>query len=410
MKNLTNLERMRLNSKLKVTTVLAVKLTSTKNILPYEYYSLPFCKPKGKILYKPENLGEIIRGDRIVSTPYKVKQLASVLLFLLFGENTIVLFRNQSQLLIDRIREDYRVHLLADSLPCATRVENADANALRYSFGYKLGFIEDDKVSTVASCIPLFLDSNKIIWSYSVEWKLSDVQWSNRWDHYLKMTNSGIHWFNIINSFGLVLFFLCFIGLVIIRIVRRDIANYNKLDESDEVLEETGWKLIHGDVFRPPYWPKLFVSMVGTGIQIFGMSLIIIVFAMFGMLSPSSRGLMMTTSLFLYCFMGLFSGYFSGRLFKTFRGVHWKKTAFQTALLFPGFLFTVGLFLNGFVWHESSSGALPFTTFVALLSMLLGIDVPLVFIGFRFGYRKQMFPRQSCNLFYFRRLRPLSLF
>ena len=36
----------------------AVKLTSTKTQLPYEYYFLPFCVPKEGIIYKTENLGE----------------------------------------------------------------------------------------------------------------------------------------------------------------------------------------------------------------------------------------------------------------------------------------------------------------------------------------------------------------
>lgn len=34
-------------------------------------------------------------------------------------------------------------------------------------------------------------------------------------------------------------------------------------------MEETGWKLVHGDVFRPPRNPRLFVSLIGAGIQIF---------------------------------------------------------------------------------------------------------------------------------------------
>lgn len=50
-------------------------MTSVKRQLPYDYYALPFCKPQdGKLHYKPENLGEILRGDRIVNTPYEVGQ------------------------------------------------------------------------------------------------------------------------------------------------------------------------------------------------------------------------------------------------------------------------------------------------------------------------------------------------
>lgn len=44
--------------------VKAVKMTSIHTQLPYEYYSLPFCRPKKEIVYKSENLGEVLRGDR----------------------------------------------------------------------------------------------------------------------------------------------------------------------------------------------------------------------------------------------------------------------------------------------------------------------------------------------------------
>ena len=44
----------------------------------------------------------------------------------------------------------------------------------------------------------------------------------------------------------------------------------------EEVLEETGWKLVHGDVFRPPSYPIVLVACLGSGIQIFCMVLIVI--------------------------------------------------------------------------------------------------------------------------------------
>jgi len=47
------------------------KLTSIKTQLPYSFYSLPFCRPK-KILDSAENLGEVLRGDRIENSPYEV--------------------------------------------------------------------------------------------------------------------------------------------------------------------------------------------------------------------------------------------------------------------------------------------------------------------------------------------------
>lgn len=44
----------------------------------------------------------------------------------------------------------------------------------------------------------------------------------------------------------------------------------------DETLEETGWKLVHGDVFRPPQRPKLLVALIGSGIQLFCVTFIVI--------------------------------------------------------------------------------------------------------------------------------------
>ena len=41
-------------------------------------------------------------------------------------------------------------------------------------------------------------------------------------------------------------------------------------------MEESGWKLVHGDVFRPPKAKQLLAALVGTGIQIFAMAVITI--------------------------------------------------------------------------------------------------------------------------------------
>jgi transmembrane 9 superfamily protein 2/4 len=51
--------------------LLVTKLTSTKTQMPYDYYSLPYCKPKALGLQK-ENLGQVVSGDRIENSVYKV--------------------------------------------------------------------------------------------------------------------------------------------------------------------------------------------------------------------------------------------------------------------------------------------------------------------------------------------------
>ena len=42
----------------------------------------------------------------------------------------------------------------------------------------------------------------------------------------------------------------------------------------EDAQEEFGWKLVHGDVFRPPRKGMLLSVMAGTGTQIFFMTLI----------------------------------------------------------------------------------------------------------------------------------------
>lgn len=124
---------------------------------------------------------------------------------------------------------------------------------------------------------------------------------------------------------------------------------------------------------------------------------------MLGMLSPASRGALMTSGIFLYVFMGLIAGYFSARLYKTMKGREWKKGAFLTATLYPGIVFGTCFFLNFFIWDKHSSGAVPFSTMIWLLCLWFGISVPLVYLGYYFGYRKHpyqhpvrtnMIPRQ----------------
>lgn len=60
-----------------VVDVKAVKMTSTRQFLPFEYYSLPFCRPE-KLVYRKENLGEVLRGDRITNTPYAIRMNENV--------------------------------------------------------------------------------------------------------------------------------------------------------------------------------------------------------------------------------------------------------------------------------------------------------------------------------------------
>jgi len=421
--------------------VKAVKMTSIHTQLPYEYYSLPFCRPKNGIAgihYKSENLGEVLRGDRIVNTPYEVHMAENVKCTLLCHKPGEPMHWTQadSQIVSDRIQHHYRVHLLVDNLPAATLVKTSDTGDVQYEHGYRLGNVVGDK-SFINNHLKLTLfyhnptpevyrvvgfrveaksihsddlkfeqqgcsfpakpraqlvdgkSGTLLYFTYEVEWQPSHISWASRWDTYLAMNDVQIHWFSIINSLVVIFFLSGILTMIMVRTLRKDIARYNADECMDEAIEETGWKLVHGDVFRPPRNTRLFAATIGSGIQIFFMALITIFFAMLGMLSPASRGALMTVAIILYMNMGLIAGYFSARLYKTMKGREWKRAAFLTATLYPGMLAGTCFFLNFFIWGKASSGAVPFSAMLKLLSMWFCISLPLVYLGYYFGYRKQ---------------------
>ncbi|GAU91034.1 hypothetical protein RvY_03364-2 [Ramazzottius varieornatus] len=234
-------------------------------------------------------------------------------------------------------------------------------------------------------------DKFALNFTYSVRFvENKEVRWSSRWDYILDaQPQSKIQWFSILNSLVIVLFLSGMIALILVRTLRRDIARYNQLENSDDAQEEYGWKLIHGDVFRAPHKGMLLSVFVGSGTQVLIMTLVTLVFACFGFLSPANRGALMTCAMFVYVCLGTPAGYVSSRLYKMMGGDRWKANVLLTALFCPGIVFTLFFTLNIVLWAEGSSAAVPFTTLLALLGLWFGISVPLTFLGAYFGFKRR---------------------
>ncbi|XP_057506326.1 transmembrane 9 superfamily member 7-like [Actinidia eriantha] len=422
------------------------KLSSTKTQLPYDYYFLNYCAPP-KIMNVAENLGEVLRGDRIENSVYTFKMREEEFCKVACRVN---LDAASAKNFKEKIDDDYRVNMILDNLPVAVLWERGQRKVF-YERGFRVGvkgksagsnneryFIHnhlsfkvmyhndpetnfarivgfevtansinheyktwDDKNTQLLTCnrktktiirpttVPQEIDSDKeVVFTYDVYFESSDIKWASRWDTYLLMNDDQIHWFSIINSLMIVLFLSAMVAMIMIRTVYRDITKYNQLETEDEVREDTGWKLVYGDVFRPPNNSRLLCVYVGTGIQIFGMTLVTMIFAMLGFLSPSNRGGLMTATVLLWVFMGLFAGYSSARLYKMFKGTEWKRIALKTAFMFPSILFSIFFVLNALIWGEMSSGAVPFGTMFALVLLWFGISVPLVFLGSFLGSKQ----------------------
>ena len=241
-------------------------------------------------------------------------------------------------------------------------------------------------------------EGEEVVFTYDVRFVASDIRWAVRWDTYLRMGDGQIHWFSIVNSVMIVLFLSGMVAMILARTLRRDIAAYNALEAAAALedggagaggvgADETGWKLVHGDVLRPPPRAGLLAALVGTGVQLTGMTAVTVVFAVLGFLSPANRGGFTTAAVLLFVAMGALGGYAAGRLYKLCRGSEWKRMTALAALLFPGCLAAAFFALDLLVWSQRSSGAVPFGTLVALFALWLGVSVPLTFVGSYLGFR-----------------------
>lgn len=227
-------------------------------------------------------------------------------------------------------------------------------------------------------------------YTYSISFrKNNNIKWASRWDYILDTVQTAqIQWFSILNSLVIVLFLSGMVAMILMRTIHRDLAKYNSAQVADDVEEEFGWKLVHGDVFRPPTHGMLLTVFLGSGMQIGIMSLITLFFACLGFLSPASRGALMTTSLVCYAFLGTPAGYVSARIYKSFGGERWGVNVMATSFLCSGIVFAIMFVLNLILWIEKSSAAMPFTTLVGLVALWVFVSVPLVFLGSYFGFKK----------------------
>ncbi|XP_048400735.1 transmembrane 9 superfamily member 2-like isoform X2 [Stegostoma tigrinum] len=230
-----------------------------------------------------------------------------------------------------------------------------------------------------------------IFYTYSVKFmEDAKIKWASRWDYILEsMPHTNIQWFSIMNSLVIVLFLSGMVAMIMLRTLHKDIARYNQIDSAEDAQEEFGWKLVHGDVFRPPRKGMLLSVFLGQGTQIFIMMFITLFLACLGFLSPANRGALMTCAVVLWVLLGTPAGYVSARMYKTFGGEKWKTNVLLTSFLCPGVVFIDFFITNLILWVEGSSAAIPFGTLVAILAMWFGISVPLTFVGAYFGFKKR---------------------
>uniref|UniRef100_A0A4W4EY51 Transmembrane 9 superfamily member n=1 Tax=Electrophorus electricus TaxID=8005 RepID=A0A4W4EY51_ELEEL len=430
------------------------RLDSVESVLPYEYDVFDFCKDEEE--KRPsENLGQVLFGERIETSPYKFK----------FGKDvscqkvcskSYATSNQEDKAKLDFLKRgmelNYQHHWIVDNMPvtwcyqvedgqqycnpgfpigCLVTHEGRpkDACIINAKFNKKSTYYlfnhvditityhsgdnenwrgarlvaarlepqsikhgDENSLSCEGSPMEIPVDFStdlKVTYSYSIKFESTNaIRWASRWDYILvSMPHSNIQWFSIMNSLVIVLFLSGMVAMIMLRTLHKDIARYNQVDQED-AQEESGWKQVHGDVFRPPPNGMLLAVFLGQGAQIFIMTFITLFLACLGFLSPANRGALMTCAVVLWVLLGTPAGYVSARIYKSFGGEKWKTNVFLTALLCPGIVFADFFLMNLILWVEGSSAAIPFGTLLAILALWFGISVPLTFVGAFFGFKK----------------------
>lgn len=417
------------------------------SVFSFDYYhpGFHFCKPENEPKAVSESLGSILFGDRIYTSPFELKMMQNETCKALCGEQQFD--KRSAEFVNRRIWQNYKLNWLVDGLP-AGQLFKTETEAQFVVRGFPLGkkdggkaylnnhydilldyhqaengdnyrvvgvlvipssrrdsaSLGDGKAECGDPRQGLELDENgrtKVTWTYSVYWRESSTAFSTRWDSYLQVLDPQVHWFSLISS-AIVVILLCgMVAAVLMRALKKDIARYNRLDSynlddlsgtngdaEDGVQEDSGWKLIHGDVMRTPKNPLMLSVFLGNGAQLFFMTGITLIFALFGFLSPSNRGSLSSAMFLLYTIFGFVGGFVSARVYKTLGGDAWKLNIVLTPLLIPGFVFGTFFLLNFFVWFKGSSGAVPFTTMLVVLAIWFVISVPLSFAGSWVGFKR----------------------
>lgn len=227
--------------------------------------------------------------------------------------------------------------------------------------------------------------TREVKFSYSVEWFEDPIPWSQRHSRYhdsrFVPSSFEIHWLSIINSFVLVLLLTAFLTIILLRVLKNDLSRYMELDDDALEEEESGWKLIHGDVFRFPEHSLLFCAAVGTGNQLIVLTLCHLCLALTGAISTTRRGSIMAGVIVLYCLTSFVNGYTSVRLYRQMNGKAWVNCTICAAALFPAPVVFVFLWVNSIALAHGSTSALPLTTILTVTALYMFVAFPFHLFG-----------------------------
>ncbi|GLT28764.1 hypothetical protein SLA2020_036720 [Shorea laevis] len=398
----------------------------------YRYFDFPFCSA-GPVKEKKEALGELLNGDRLVSAPYKLD-------FLTDKESEIAckkrLTKEEVAKFRDAVSKDYYFQMYYDDLPIwgfLGRVDKegkADPSDYKYYLFkhliFEISYNKDRVIEIIArsdttAVVDITQDEEvNVDFVYTVKWRETDTSFDDRMKKYSQSSSLPhhleIHWFSIINSCVTVLLLTGFLATILMRVLKNDFVKYAHDEESADDQEETGWKYIHGDVFRYPKYKSLFSAAIGSGTQLFTLAIFIFILALVGVFYPYNRGALFTALVVIYALTSGIAGYTAASFYCQLEGTNWVRNLLLTGSLFCGPLFLTFCFLNTVAITYKATAALPFGTIMVIFLIWALVTSPLLVLGgvagknskaeFQAPCRTTKYPREIPPLPWYRKTLP----
>jgi len=383
----------------------------------YTFFSLPFCTPSSMSPHELEEtkfigLGDLLEGNELkhwLDFKFKTNVEHEKICTMTLDAAKIAEFAYA-------IANHYWYQCYIDDLPSwgmvgeviSPNFETSDAQQQVLIFTHKqfsIGFNGNQVIQVnLSSENPEPLERNRHLdFTYSVKWVPVDIPFASRFDRYLDYNffEHQIHWFSIFNSFVMVIFLVGFVAIILMRTLSKDYAKYTKDDEGFDAerdgVEDSGWKQVHGDVFRAPPYLITFSALYGTGAQL-SLLVFLIILEQLASTFTARRGDISTSFIACYALTSVVGGYIGGGYYMRCNGPWWIKTLFLTSALFPGICFLIASVLNVVAYLKNSLAVIPVWTMVVMILLWALVVFPLTIVGTVLGRRLNGRAKLPCRV------------
>lgn len=221
--------------------------------------------------------------------------------------------------------------------------------------------------------------------TYSVTWRETDRAFSSRLDlfseHQFRRQHLEIHWFSIVNSCVTVLLLTGFLTTILMRVLRADFVKYARDEEDPDDGDESGWKLVHGDVFRFPRGRAALAALVGAGSQVLALAVGLLGLATLGAFRPHGRGAVFSALVFLYVTTSAVAGYQAASYYRQLGGTKHARVLLLAGLALAGPLFLAFAVNNTIALAYGSTAALTPGAIAAVGGLWTLVTLPLLALG-----------------------------